>query len=163
MLPITEFGRHKLGIDGLNYWCKDCNREHSAEWRKTPSGIYTSIKGRQKFDNKTKYFRPFEISREQFIEWYNFQLKQCSYCDIPENLLNKVGDVYNDQILRLTIDCKDNVEGYKLDNIVLACKRCNSIKSDVLSFSEMREFAQKYLKPKWLLKYQSIQGSASDG
>jgi len=161
-LPLNAFGNHRGCPGGLSYWCKECCRKNSARWRATPSGIYTSIRSRQKFDNKTKYFRPFEITRNDFVQWYGSQEKKCAYCDIPEELLNKVEDIYNDQILRLTIDCKDNELGYTLDNIVLACKRCNSIKSDNLSFDEMYEFSQKYLKPKWMEKIQSIQGSVNE-
>lgn len=50
---------------------------------------------------------------------------------------------------RLTVDCKDNYDGYELDNMVLACLRCNYIKSDFLSFEEMKEIAKKYVRPKW--------------
>ena len=38
---------------------------------------------------------------------------------------------------RFSIDRKKNGIGYSLDNIVLACSRCNSIKSDYFTEEEM--------------------------
>lgn len=30
--PISDFGKHKRGKDGLRYSCKDCNRNQAKEW-----------------------------------------------------------------------------------------------------------------------------------
>jgi len=51
--------------------------------------------------------------------------------------------------IRLTIDRIDNNFGYKINNIVLACGRCNLIKSNFFSSKEMKEIGQKYVKTKW--------------
>ena len=51
---------------------------------------------------------------------------------------------------RLSVDCMDNLRGYEVGNMVLACGRCNFIKSDIFSYDEMMTLAQTYLKPKWL-------------
>ena len=52
------------------------------------------------------------------------------------------------KIRRLTVDRKDNDKGYSLDNMVLACHRCNSIKGDWFSYDEMKEIAEKYMIPR---------------
>ena len=91
--------------------------------------------------------------------WYNGVSKICAYCDIPENQLNAFFNSYNYVANRLTVDCINNELGYVKGNLVLACKRCNSIKSDLFSFSEMREIAQKHIKSKWMEK---IKGSANE-
>ena len=81
----------------------------------------------------------------------------CAYCDVPEDRLGDFYDSYNKWSPRLSVDAKDNNIGYEIGNIVLACRRCNSLKSDILSFDEMREFAQKYIKPKWVAQLESPQ------
>ena len=91
------------------------------------------------------------FSLEEFIEWYNKQEKKCVYCGITEQELLTLKDdkmLLNRKYKSLTIDRKDNQKGYKLDNIVLACMRCNSTKSDFFTFEEMKEIGEKYIKPK---------------
>ena len=62
-----------------------------------------------------------------------------------------LNDTYNRKCVRLTVDCIENDLGYIKGNLALACLRCNFTKSNLLSFDEMREIAQKYFKPKWLI------------
>ena len=151
---VTEFNSSNPNKDGYNSWCKQCCNEISKTWRETPEGIYSAIKGRQKYyknrnNNKTK---PLTITRDEFVDWYNIVPRTCAYCDIEEDKIDLIEDNYNKQSERLSIDCVDNNEGYANGNIVLACRRCNSIKSDLLTYEEMREFAQKYIKPKYIEK-----------
>lgn len=144
--PLTEFYSHKLTKDGLSVWCKECHRNNYQEYMKTASGVYTSIKGRLTY-YKTK---PLIIDREDFIKWYNSEPKICVYCDIPEEKLKRLGDSYNNKAHRLTVDCVENDLGYISGNLVLACLRCNSIKSDFFSHEEMRALSQQFIKPKWM-------------
>ena len=103
--------------------------------------------------------KPINISKVDFIAWYESQPRVCAYCDILEEDLWIVQNHYGRRVKRLTVDSMDNSRGYDLDNIILACARCNFIKSDLLSFDEMREFAQKYIKPKWVeIKNRNEQG-----
>lgn len=141
--------------DGHNSWCKACCRGISKRHRLTASGVYSALKGRTTFRrknvNRYSSYHPLTISRGDFIDWYNTQERKCAYCDLDESELDKIKDVYNDRKSdRLTIDCKTNSRGYSKGNLVLACKRCNTMKSDILSYEEMREIGQKYIKPKWL-------------
>jgi transposase-like protein len=158
--PIEDFGNHRLTKDGRAYRCKQCAREYSRAHRKTASGIYSALKGRQTYA-RTHYgekdrgyhltIKPMDIPREVFVQWYDSQPKKCAYCDIPQDKLGGTQDKYNDKNLRLSVDCKINLMGYILGNLVLACSRCNAIKSDFFTHAEMIFIGQNFVKPKWTL------------
>ena len=141
-LSLSKFGKHRLGKDGLNYWCKECSREHTREWSKTASGIYSALKSRVKFFGN----KPLTITKDEFVEWYTNTPKICVYCDLTEEDLPKVIDSFIEFTYRLSIDSKDNDTGYVKGNLLLACNRCNTVKSNFLTFNEMREIGQKYFK-----------------
>jgi len=145
---LSDFPRSKHTKSGVAGWCKVCNREVSAKWRGTPSGIYTTLKSQAKF----RQHHPFHLERQEFITWYNRQEKKCAYCDIREEDTHKIGDGFNNKVSRLTIDCVDGDVGYMIGNIVLACHRCNTVKSDIFTYEEMRYIGQHFIKPKWQKK-----------
>ena len=145
-LPLFAFGNHSITKDGLNHWCKECSRERSRIRRLTPEGIYSALKSGQRYYQK----KPVIVSKESFIDWYTSQPKQCVYCDLREEDIHKHNDPRNNKSARLTIDRMNNDEGYSIDNMVLACHRCNEIKTDFFSYEEMREIGQKFVKPKWV-------------
>lgn len=146
VLSLSAFGKHRLCKDGLNPECKECSRERAKAWRSTPAGIYQQLKGLNKFYNR----RPVVISKEDFVEWYDGEPKFCAYCDIPEELVWIMREYYGVHADRLTIDCMDNSTSYVKGNLVLSCMNCNRMKSKVLTFDEMRDVGQKYIKPKWM-------------
>lgn len=78
--PYAEFSKHRLTNDGRAYQCKECNAKRARAWRITPVGIYTRIRGRALFEKK----KPFDLSRKDFVEWYDRQPKHCVYCGISE-------------------------------------------------------------------------------
>lgn len=67
----------------------------------------------------------------------------CEYCSISES---KWLERFK---RRLEVDRKDSKIGYTIDNITWACHRCNTIKNNLLTYEEMKEIGQKYIKPKW--------------
>jgi len=158
--PVSEFGSSAPTSSGYNSWCKQCCRDASKRHGESPSGIYSTLKGRSKYrkNNPQRYrtYHQVNINRREFIEWYEGQAKQCAYCDIPEEHLNKIDDRYNNLYYRLVIDCMNNDEGYTKGNIVLSCSRCNSTKSDFFTYEEMVEIAQKYIKPSWMNKMREL-------
>jgi len=89
------------------------------------------------------------ITKDEFVEWYISQDRACIYCELHEEDLHKHGDLYNDKIDRLTVDCSDNDVGYVNGNLVLSCGRCNSIKSDFLSFEEMMYVGRNMVAKRW--------------
>jgi len=144
--PVSEFSQSSpTKKDGYNSWCKQCCRESSKRHRESPSGIYSASKGQWVLRHR----KPFDMKRKDFVDWYNKQEKVCVYCGLPESILDKIDDPFMNVSNRLTIDCKDNYVGYVIDNLVLACRRCNGLKNDFMTYEEMKEIGQKYIKPKW--------------
>lgn len=142
----AKFGRHRAMKDGLSYWCKKCTRKRAKSYRETGNGIYTQIKARSKYYKRHK----FNISREDFLMWYNSQPQVCHYCGLPKKHLKTFMQKYGSRWFRLTIDCKDNEAGYIAGNLVLACDKCNSIKSNILSYEDMKYIGETFVKPKWM-------------
>lgn len=127
---------HKKEADEYseNYRKKFKSKIHKSQklYRTTVNGIYTTLKCRIR---KTKI--KFNISKKDFLDWYDKQEKKCHYCErsIDEIKLNK--RELNRFKMRLSIDRVDNSVGYILKNMVLACYRCNSMKSDYFTEKEM--------------------------
>ena len=121
-------------------------------YRETPSGIYTLIKGRQTVSHKHRLpaAKPFNLERNEFVAWHSKQPKFCRYCDIPEEYIWLLKEKYGDITERLTIDCKEDSIGYRIDNLVLCCAKCNLVKQNILTFDEMMYIGQNFIKPKWL-------------
>ena len=143
--PLSEFYKHRLSKDGHAFQCKVCNRVRARVYAKTPAGIHSRLRART-LHYKTK---PFNLGRAEFIKWYEDREKRCVYCGIHADDLPKLADPFNDFSHRLTVDCIVNDRGYVLDNIVLACRRCNSVKSDILTYEEMLYVGQNFIKYKW--------------
>jgi len=77
------------------------------------------------------------ISRDEFINWFEKQQKVCYYCStilVTGKGVRKINS--------LTIERLDNSKGYCIDNIVLACTRCNKIKNNDLTESDMLEIGE---------------------
>lgn len=128
-------------------YCKKCANEKHLEWcGKNPDKI-RAWQVRERIENPLK-FRWENIakrasqkgwgvmSRSQFFAWHSSQKKECSYCGVGEETARIL---YK---FPLAIDRKDNKIGYIIDNVVLACHRCNTVKSCFLSYDEMRFVAQ---------------------
>ena len=143
--PLTEFSNAKATKDGKMYVCKECNRKTTSIYRLTYSGMYSEIKAR----NKHYKTHEWDLGRKEFLSWCDDVSYSCSYCDMPDYVLPIFAKKYGGRYKRFTLDCKDNSLGYRIDNITWACDRCNTIKSDILSFDEARKLSQEYIKPKW--------------
>jgi len=131
--------------DGYNSWCKQCCRETNKRISKTPSGIFQSVKSRSKYYGKHEV----EITQEEFVEWYENEPKKCAYCDIPEDKLWIMKELFSCRWMRLTVDCRDATMPYAVGNLMLACDKCNIVKNNVLSYDEMRYVGQTFVKSKW--------------
>jgi len=119
-------------------WRKTYSETHKARraevervWRQTSPGVYCMLKA-----SAMKRKVPFEIDKEAFFEWYQNEPKKCRYCGMsPEEIRNFRGHI----ALRLTVDRMDSNVGYSLDNMVLACPVCNTVKNNVLTYNQMLE------------------------
>lgn len=88
---------------------------------------------------------PFDISVDSFNEWLHNQARECHYCGAKEEQLIHWKDIKK---RKLTIDRKDNSRGYDLDNMCLACFRCNSLKGDFFTCEQWKSICQKFIKPR---------------
>jgi hypothetical protein len=79
-------------------------------------------------------------SKSDFLEWFQKSDKVCYYCSCPL-LMFSISD-YNGY----TLDRLDSTKGYNEDNVVFACRRCNTVKSKWLTSQQMLEIACKYFK-----------------
>jgi len=143
--PLSEFGKSIYSPDGKTYRCLQCKREYAAWYRTTIIGLYQNIKGRENFRKR----KPFKLNRKEFVEWYESQPKICHYCKIPAEYAYLMRKYFGAHGIQLSIDCKDNDLGYTIDNIVLACDRCNFIKSNIFTYEEMCFIGENLIKPKW--------------
>jgi len=161
---IKEFTKDKYTKDGLDCWCKKCKKEWQSSkkgkkamnrynrslkgkktakkyyysvkgqktkrcYSQTPEGIYAHIKGGANHRSIV-----FNLIKEDFVKWYENQEKICIYCGRIEDEAIKDR---NGNYKRLSIDRKNNNLGYQLDNIVLCCHRCNTIKSKTFTYEQM--------------------------
>lgn len=168
------YKRNKFHSDSYYYsWCKKCENERGRvyfqknkkkvveyyqknkekinivkkEYRKTIQGFYTTLKGHTKQKNL------LICSKIEFLKWYKEQPKKCYYCNLP---IEKIGLCFKMTKLpkkwennKFQIDRKNPKKDYTINNIVLACPICNFIKRDIFSSKEMKNIAQKCIKPKW--------------
>ena len=157
--PVREFGKDKHSLDGLRFYCKECASKQVEKWvedskkhnidkyrdskatifrrfRRSARGKYWTLKY-----NSRKRGMSFNINIDDFVKWYESQPFSCYYCKLPFD-----GDNRPPSNPRApTIDRQDNDKEYMLDNIVLACRRCNTVKGNWFTTNEMLEIANKYL------------------
>lgn len=94
------------------------------------------------------------IDLVEFKAWYLKQDRTCVFCGIPETDIAKI---HPKQFGLLTVDRIDNSIGYEIENICLACYKCNTKKGDDVPFSVMLEIGQKYLRPLWLKRIAEVE------
>jgi len=142
--------------------CKACSAKSQKDWRKKRSEQLTGkMREKQRVRQRRLHHTPLGvyqrlkkerevlITKEEFIAWYNSQPRRCCYCGLEESRLPLDSDVLNRRIYRLTVDRMDNSRGYEKGNIVLCCLRCNLIKADFFTPSEMEEIGKKYIAMRW--------------
>ena len=105
--------------------------------------------------------KSWEISKDEWIKWNEETPQECFYCGMsPETQSAMVSYLYEHrrdrpgisglprgpkEMIRLTIDRKDNVVGYRIDNIVRACWFCNSIKGSFVPSHVMVKHAPEII------------------
>ena len=148
-LPIEYFSKDKKSSDEHAFYCKACCAKYTKQYneknKRNPVNIYNTLKWNAEYHNKS-----FNLEVGAFISWYNKQSKICRYCGVPEDKIPLFAKVYGGRDGRLSVDCKDNSIGYHIDNIVLACDKCNSVKNNVLSYEQMCFIGESFIKPLWL-------------
>ena len=126
-LTTDNFYRIKTRNDILYSECKNCfkkkiNNRNQRFGRIVFSRIwfqkrYSKLRARARLKK-----RKFLLSPEEFQSLR--RKNKCVYCRVGEGVI-------------FSIDRKDNSIGYIGSNCVLACLRCNKMKSDLLTYDEM--------------------------
>ena len=147
----------RAGKQHLTAQCKFCYNDYNKKYRKEHPEVF--LKSGKKYDNSPKGIykklkqsirgHKVKISEKSFVEWYLSQPRKCYYCGLREEDMHKVKDAYNNKVNRLTIDRTDSSKGYEEGNMVLCCLRCNHIKGDFFTQSEMEKIGKIYIARKW--------------
>lgn len=143
-------------------WCKKCfcddaimrQKQNPEKWKKYLKDTQTKpemIFARKKANAKKEVIY-FNIIRSEFILWYNSQKIQCHYCGLKPQDFITTQDKHLAKKVNLGLDRINNERGYELDNIVLCCNRCNSIKGEFFTYNEMKIIGHKFVRGRWLSK-----------
>jgi len=115
------------------------HKRYGADWRKANqerikknSEAYYE---RTKTDLHIRYLHCITTARKRNLEW---SISEEDY----QKLVSIPCDYCNGQFGQVTtgvgLDRKDNTKGYTLENSVSCCGWCNKLKSDQLSYTEMK-------------------------
>lgn len=155
--PKEEFWKDKSQKRGFDRQCKLCSKaRQNREWSKfgsEPGRMYNRLlqltEGTRSYKNHSRHQR--NISKKDFINWYENQDKKCHYCSLNLEEFNEIKNHYNKQIQRTKrfgIDRKNNELPYQVDNIVLCCVICNGLKGYFFDYQTFKELSREYIKPK---------------
>ena len=90
-----------------------------------------------------------EITSKEFKKWFEKNYEgNCYYCEVTldEYRSSKFLKRIRPHIKNFGIDRKNTKLGYSLNNIVIACNLCNSVKGSFFDHIEFKEIAKKYIK-----------------
>jgi len=112
------------------------------------SHLYFSIKARDKKRVGISWKQKDFWSSTAFKLWYKKQPKQCAYCGIKKEELDKISElVKHGKIINkrsktrgnsFEVDRKNDKIGYTAKNCCLACYWCNNAKTDTFSKKEFK-------------------------
>jgi len=134
----TEFAKSNGGKNGLRSYCKACANKYMKDYYNTKAiGRFHRLKDRARHKGIA-----FNITANEFKVWFDIQQLLCHYC--RRQLTSRYGQHH--EMTDWTFDRKDNAESYTINNLVLACRRCNMIKGEWFTKDQMLEIAKKYLR-----------------
>lgn len=143
-LPLASFGPLTSSKHGRQSRCLPCKRtyqkkhpgnylENGRRYREQhpETALYAQLRRRRGTDVPTK---------PEFTAWYISIPHICAYCGLTE--------VESKSLFghRLNVDRLDNAKGYNLDNVCLACPRCNVVKNAHLTPKQMEAVAGMFFK-----------------
>tara|TARA_Y100000294_G_C8521285_1_gene323001 strand:- start:625 stop:1236 length:612 start_codon:yes stop_codon:yes gene_type:complete len=153
----SEFYKRKGNKQGLTSQCKICQKARQdldlKKFGSQPIKMYQKMKfGTLGLRAKKGHSQhKLQITKDEFIKWYNNQTKTCAYCELSIEEYIKIKKHLNrfmQKVSRFGIDRKDNSLPYREDNITLSCSNCNRLKGYWFDEEEFKEIANKYIKPK---------------
>ncbi len=90
----------------------------------------------------------FLLTYEEFLNFV--KIKECFYCNFPIRW-----EPFGNKVYGYNLDRKDNKIGYRKDNLVVCCWKCNDLKGNRISFEDFCIFSQIVLKDRfknhWLI------------
>lgn len=156
-LPLSEFSKCKRNKDGLQLWCKECNKQYYAEHRneciEKVKQYYTD-----NADAKKQYFKQYYATIEGYarairytnliadrkygriranedplpsIEYYIWALQQPDFYDGKQYHWSEMG-----------LDRIDNSKPHTIDNVV-PCTTEHNVQRNTKTFEEFCELIQK--------------------
>jgi hypothetical protein len=127
----------------------------------------------------------FNLTADILEEWWHRQPDICYYCGLTIDEYLKIRDFIisydgnnfeiskfkrfyrspkHQSIRWMTIDRKENDQGYTIENIVKSCWICNSLKNDFFSAEQMRGIATEVMaKLKSWIEKEKVHGQAAGG
>jgi hypothetical protein len=145
--PITAFIRQqrtkKSGeiVAWRQHRCRDCAMiGHINGTTISKAGIIYNVLKNNSYTRKKPV--KVNITRKEFKEWYDSQEQKCHYCGRTLDEVLKSPDPLSKRIFRLTVDRRNSEKGYDKGNLVLACYRCNWVKSNFFTEQEMIEIGK---------------------
>jgi hypothetical protein len=153
LLPREAFSNNRSRPDGKAQLCRQCAYRSRRNHQSWSNPIHRA--GQQRYARSAKGIltrlranaRGLEVDlpAEEFIAWYEAQIRACHYCGVKEEHLPDW--LSSTRKRSLELDRWDNDRGYVLRNLVLACATCNRLKSDLFTGDEMRWIAEHVIKP----------------
>ena len=104
-------------------------------WRGQLHWANTMVRGARQADEQAgRTTSPLYITPDRLFDMQEIQSDGCTFCAAP--LVYGEG-VHRNQGNSATLERIDNRLGHTLDNVVLSCRKCNTIRGSAFTFSEM--------------------------
>jgi hypothetical protein len=123
--------------------CKKCESPLESHTERTPACTvcvrYKALSANANHARRGGSSPGVTISLQQFAKWFAEQPRICSFCSIPEGLIQHL-DLKTQvglPLQRLGIDRKSSDAGYDIESIHLCCFACNKARSNTFSVAEM--------------------------
>ena len=114
----SEFWKHKLKKDGLNYWCIECSKEYNKKYHVKTYDLRREKDKLGAVGRKLK--NRYGITQKEYKELLDFQNDVCAICGKPEST------IYKGKIKRLSVDHNHNLPKSHPKYIRgLLCDNCN--------------------------------------
>lgn len=139
----------KFRAKGLGYYYKNHDSiviGKRAKYKNDP--IYDKYRALQ-FRSQAKGM-PFLITRDEFSHWYGRQEQRCAYCGLADLVHDDKPFGGGRKSGFFSIDRRDSNLPYVVENMVLACVRCNRLKNNFFTYDQWKEIAEKYIRPHWM-------------
>ena len=117
---LTEYNKNRKSIDGLQSYCRGCQKEAHANYRQTFAGREAGRTASAKRRSAKLGLGPSE--QVPYREIWNHQDGKCAYCLTP-----LLGEAHVDHVIPISLG-----GSLGMGNLVVSCVQCNIRKGDSL-------------------------------